>query len=148
MALDLVPNGAITRKTSEDAEFYSLMFTYGVKGCAFHVNYVQYLEWRDSNFPERFLNKTFRSLYTHIIVTSLVRWRFSVTACNSGAIQKLSFGVNPTIEMKNVTATLHDTGILVNWNTPLLDSIVVGCSHIFQINRSIKSKWEIFGLCH
>ena len=36
--------GCPTAYLTGEKEFYSLMFTYGVKGCAFHVNYVQYLE--------------------------------------------------------------------------------------------------------
>jgi hypothetical protein len=38
----------------------------------------------------------------------------SPTECNSGTIQKLRFGVNIMIEVKNVTTAFDSTGILVS----------------------------------
>jgi len=38
----------------------------------------------------------------------------SLTEYNSGAIQKLPFGVSTTIELKNMTTTSGNTGTLVS----------------------------------
>jgi hypothetical protein len=53
----------------------------------------------------------------------------SLTECNSNTIQKLRFGINPMIELKNVITTSHDTGTLFSRNTPrwktLMPEVVV-----------------------
>jgi hypothetical protein len=45
-------------------------------------------------------------------------------------------------------ATSDNTITGLSRNTPL-DAIIVGCiCYFFELNRSINSKWAIFGLCH
>jgi len=50
----------------------------------------------------------------------------SLTECNTGTIQKLPFGVNITIELKNVRTTYDNTGTYT-----LPDSITAECRVIF-----------------
>jgi hypothetical protein len=42
----------------------------------------------------------------------------SLTEYNNGTIQNFPFGVNTTIELKNITATSDSTGTPVSRNTP------------------------------
>jgi hypothetical protein len=53
----------------------------------------------------------------------------SLTECNSGTTQNLTFGVSTTIELKNVRTTLDNTGTLLSRNIthymPLLSDIAV-----------------------
>jgi hypothetical protein len=71
-----------------------------------------------------------------------------LTECNSDKTQKLSFGVNSTIEFQNTATAPDNTGVLVSWNIPrqmtFLSYVVIFC----YPNHIINSKWAIFGLCH
>jgi len=45
-------------------------------------------------------------------------------------------------------AISDNTNTVLSRNTPL-DAIIVGCiCYVFELNRNMNSKWEIFGLCH
>jgi len=49
------------------------------------------------------------------------------------------------IELKNIRTTSNNTGTLLRLP---LETITVRWSYVSDVNRSINSKWAIFGLCH
>ena len=51
-----------------------------------------------------------------VLLASQVHAPVSLTESSSGTVQKLPFGVNTTIELKNITATSDSNGMLVSLN--------------------------------
>jgi hypothetical protein len=72
----------------------------------------------------------------------------SLSESSIGTTKKLSSEVSTTIELQNIRTTSDSTGTLLTQNIarymPLLSDVVV----VFELNRSINSKWAIFGLRH
>jgi len=54
---------------------------------------------------------------------------------------------NPTVTHLELTSDYNDISGVVFQRTsmPVLSDVVV---NIFQLNRSVSSKWAVFGLCH
>ena len=68
-----------------------------------------------------------------------------LTECNSGTTQKCPFAVNTMSSKNNYLQQYRHN--LYSRHTPTYH-IIVGCSFTSELNRSINSEWEIFGLCH
>jgi hypothetical protein len=73
----------------------------------------------------------------------------SFTECNIGTTQKFSSGVSATIELKKYTSYIRQYRQTSQLKHTPLDTVIVRWSrNIFELNRSINSKWGDFGFCH